>query len=302
MAKILITDKISADAISALLAENEVEEFLDWEPSDLLGKITGFDVLVIRSRTKVTRELMEASKGSLKIIGRAGVGLDNVDRDAAKGLGIKVINTPTANLLSVAELTLGLALSSFRGIPKADATTKAGSWEKKALRGREISGKTWGIVGFGHIGRLVNGLLGGFNCEVLAYDPFVKKEDAVALGVELCELPELLKRSDIVSIHVPLLDATRGLIGKDELAIMKDSAIIINISRGGIIDEDALYSALKDKKIGGACLDVFVTEPPGDSPLLTLDNIIFTPHIGAQTIDAQERVGAELVESILAEL
>ncbi len=300
MARILVTDKVSSDAIDVLSKVHDVEEFLEWEPKDLLDKIPGFDVLVIRSRTKATKEIIDAGT-DLKIIARAGAGLDNVDKKYAESKGIQVINTPTANLLSVAEMTLGLALALFRNIAKADAGIKNGLWDKKALRGVEVSGKKWGIIGFGHIGQLLAGLLEGFNCEILAYDPYISKEVAGQFNAKLVSLDELMKESDIISIHVPLLDSTRGLVGAKELALMKESAIIINISRGGIIDEKALYDALKGEKIKGAALDVFEKEPP-EGPLLKLDNTVFTCHLGAQTSDAQKRVGEELVEKLLQAL
>jgi D-3-phosphoglycerate dehydrogenase len=184
-------------------------------------------------------------------------------------------------------------------VVEADSTTRAGRWEKKQLRGSEISGKKWGIIGFGHVGQLVAGLLSGFKCEIIAYDPYASKEIAVAAGATLVSLEQLLKESDIISIHVPLLDSTRGMISEDELSQMKPSAILINIARGGIVDEKALHKALKDNTIKGAALDVFEDEPPKGSPLLKLENTLFTPHIGAQTTDAQRRVGEQLVERLL---
>jgi D-3-phosphoglycerate dehydrogenase len=301
MAKILVTDKLSSKSIAKLKGVHEVEEFLEWGPEDLLEKIKGFDALVIRSRTKATRELIE-SANNLKVIARAGAGLDNVDREAAKDNGIEVLNTPTANLLSVAELTLGLAIDLLRNVSRADKGIKEGKWEKKSLKGSEISGKTWGIIGFGHVGQLVAGLLSGFKSEILAYDPYVPKDVAVSYGAKLVSLEDLMKDSDIISIHVPLLDSTRGLIGAKELSLMKENAIIINISRGGIIDEKALYEVLKQDKIKGAALDVFEKEPPEGSPLLELQNTLFTCHLGAQTRDAQERVGEEITDKLLKAL
>lgn len=298
MARVLITDKISPEAVSRLSKEHEVTEFFEWEPEDLKGEIKGFDALVVRSRTKVTKGLID-SADRLKVIARAGAGLDNVDKEHAESKGIKVLNTPTANSLSVAELTLGLALALLRNVPKADRTTREGHWEKKTLKGMEVSGKRWGIVGFGHIGRLVAGLLSGFKCEILTYDPYVTEKEAVANGAKLVSLKELLRDSDIVSVHVPLLDSTKGLIGGEELSLMKETAIIINISRGGIIDEKALHDVLSKKKILGAALDVYEKEPPEGSPLLELENTVFTCHLGAQTIDAQKRVGEQTVDLLL---
>jgi len=301
MARILVVEKISSGAVSLLKKKHTVEEYLEWSPPDLLKKIKGFDVIIVRSKAQVTKELIDAGD-KLKIIARAGAGLDNIDAKYVESKGIKVINTPGANLLSVAELTLGLALALLRHISEADKTTKQGLWEKKRFTGMEVSGKKWGIVGFGKISYLVAGLLSGFKCQILAYDPYVSKEVAASAGAKLVSLDELLKESDIISIHVPLLDSTRGLIGAKQLAMMKKSAIIINISRGGIIDEKALYDAVKEKRIQGAALDVFEKEPPDGSPLLQLENTLYTCHLGAQTLEAQERVGTELVEKLLKEL
>lgn len=301
MANILLTEKVSPDAVAILSRKHKVEEFLDWGPEDLQKKIKGFDALVVRSKTRVDKRLMDAGD-RLKVVARAGAGLDNVDKAYAESKGIKVINTPNANSLSVAELTLGLALCVLRNISRADMTTKEGLWEKKSLKGAEVSGKTWGILGFGHIGQLVAGLLKGFNCNILAYDPYLAKEKFAPAGATQATLADILKQADIISIHVPLLDSTRGLIGAKELATMKPSAILINISRGGIVDEAALCEALKTKKIRGAALDVFVTEPPEGSPLLELDNLVVTCHLGAETADAQRRVGEQLVEKLLEAL
>ncbi len=301
MSKILITDKITPDAISVLREKHEVEEFLDWKLEELLEKIKDFDALVVRSRTKVTKELIDAGK-KLRIIARAGAGIDNIDKDYAESKGIQVLNTPTANLLSVAELTLGLAIALLRHIPRADRGMRQGLWEKKKLRGSEISGKKWGIIGLGNVGRLVVGLLKGFNCDILTYDPYVSKETAVGLGARSVSLDELLRECDIISIHVPLLDSTRGLIGARELSMMKDSAVLINTSRGGIVDESALYEALRKNKIRGAALDVFENEPPGDSLLLTLENTVYTCHLGANTSDALDRVSKEVAEKLLKAL
>lgn len=301
MAKILITEKIDPESVAALKKAHTVEEFLTWEPKDLPAKIKGFDAIVIRSKTQVTKELIDAGD-KLKAIARAGAGTDNIDKKHAESRHITVINTPAANLPSVAELTVGLALSLLRYIPDADKTTKQGLWEKKRYEGLEISGKRWGIIGFGKIGHLVAGLLSGFRCDVVSYDPYINKEAAAAAGVKSVSLEELLRTSDIISIHVPLLDTTRGMIGKKELGMMKKSAIIINISRGGIIQEAALCDALREKRILGAALDVFEVEPPTGSPLLKLDNIVLTSHLGASTQEAQSRVGSELAEKLLKAL
>lgn len=301
MASILVVEKIDPEAVAALKKSHTVVEFLEWQPADLLKKVADFDVIVVRSKAQVGKALIDAGK-KLKVIARAGAGLDNVDAKYAESKGIKVINTPTANLLSVAELTLGLALALLRHISEADKTTKAGLWEKKRFEGCEVSGKTWGIIGFGKIGHLVAGLLSGFKCRVIAYDPYMNKEAVASVGVTPVSFEELLKSSDIISIHVPLVDATRGMVGAKELGMMKKSAIIINTSRGGIVQEKALHDVLAQKKILGAALDVFEKEPPGDSPLFKLDNLLVTCHLGASTNEAQKRVGTELTEKLLKAL
>jgi len=301
MAKILVVEKIDPEAIALLRKSHTVDEFATWEQKDLVAKVKGYDVLVVRSKAQADKQLIDAAPG-LKVIARAGAGLDNVDRKYAESKGIKVINTPAANLLSVAELTIGLALSLLRHIPEADRTTKQGLWERKRLEGYEISGKTWGIIGFGKIGHLVAGLLSGFKCKVITYDPYLNKEAAASVGVTPVSLEDLLKTADIISIHVPLMDSTRGMIGARELGLMKKTAIIINTSRGGIIQEKALFDALSQKKILGAALDVFEKEPPAGSPLLELDNLAVTCHLGASTAEAIQRVGGELVEKLLKAL
>jgi D-3-phosphoglycerate dehydrogenase / 2-oxoglutarate reductase len=300
--KVLITDKVHPICIELLKKEAEVEEFIDWkDQKEIETKLADCDALIVRSRTKVRADIIEKAK-KLKVIGRAGVGTDNIDKEAAKARGIPVVNTPGASALSVAELTLGHALALLRKIPQADKSVKKGKWEKKLFRGTEVSKKTWGVIGLGNIGIQVMQLLHGFDCRKVAYDPFANTEKAHDLGVELMNLEELLKNADIISIHVPLVPATKHMINKKALDSMKENAIIINISRGGIIDESALHDALKEGKIAGAALDVFEVEPPKDSPLMNLDNIIFTPHLGAQTNEGQDRIGVELAEKVLGVL
>jgi D-3-phosphoglycerate dehydrogenase len=301
MARILVTDKLSPKGLEILRGGAEADEFLEWTPNDLIKKIRDYDALVVRSRTKVTGELIAAGH-NLKVIGRAGTGLDNVDAKAAEARGVKVLNTPGANSLSVAELTIGLALALLRHIPTADKGVRGGLWDKKQLKGNEISKRTWGVIGLGHIGRLLAGMLSGFECKILAYDPYVKQGDADKVGATMVSMGELLKCSDIVSVHVPKLESTMNLISKKELKLMKADAILISISRGGIVDEDALYNALREKRIRGAAMDVFEKEPPVGSPLLGLDNVVFTCHLGAQTEEAQERAGVEIAKKVLEAL
>lgn len=259
------------------------------------------DVLVVRSATKVTSDIIEAGK-NLKIIARAGIGLDNIDVQKAKEKGIKILNTPGASAPSVAELAIGLMLACARHIAKATISLKEGKWEKKILKGKELLGKTLGLIGFGNIGQEVARRALGFGMRVIAYDPARPKTD---LPVEYVDLDTLLKESDFISLHVPLIESTKHMINKDTISKMKDGVIIVNTSRGGTIDEEALYEALVSGKVYAAGLDVFEVEPPSDElrrKLLSLDNVVATPHIGASTAEAQKRVGKELVEKIFREL
>ncbi|MBN2518034.1 MAG: hydroxyacid dehydrogenase [Candidatus Altiarchaeota archaeon] len=301
MAKILVTDKLDQEAIKLLKAKAQVDEFLDQDQDAIIAKIPAYDALVVRSKTKVTDGIITAGK-NLKVVGRAGTGLDNVDVEAAKTRGIKVLNTPGASSISVAELTIALALALLRKIPQADSSVKGGGWEKKLYKGNEISGKEWGILGFGNIGRTLARMLSGFDCEILAYDPMMDEATAKKLNVRPVALETLFKESDIISIHVPLLPETRYIVGDKQLSLMKSSSTLIHIARGGIVDEGALYKALKENRIRGAALDVFEKEPPEGSPLLKLENVVFTPHLGAQTEEGQGRVGIEIAQKVLSEL
>ena len=260
----------------------------------LLKIMPEVEILVVRSATKVTAEIIEAGK-KLKLIARAGVGLDNVDAEAAEARGIMVKNTPGANAISVAELTFGLLLGLVRQIPRGVYGIKDGKWEKKDLKGNEIFGKTMGIIGFGAIGRTVAKIALAFGMKVVAYDPYVNSTDLEVTLVDSIE--KLLPKADVVSLHIPLTPETKHIIGEKEISLMKDGVIIINASRGGTIDEQALYNGLISEKISGAALDVFEVEPPSDElrrKLIGLGNVICTPHIGASTSEGQKRVGLEM--------
>jgi len=259
------------------------------------------EILVVRSATKVTADIIEAGT-KLKIIGRAGTGLDNIDVKVAEAKGIKVINTPGANSISVAELTIGLMIACSRHIARGTIDLKNGKWTKKELEGHELYKRTVGIIGFGNIGREVAKRLLAFDMNVLAYDPIVKETD---MNVKLVDLDILISNSDYITIHVPLTPETKNLINKDTISKMKDGVIIINAARGGIVDESALYEALLSGKIYAAGLDVFEVEPPTDElrqKLLSLPNVVATPHVGASTFEAQERVGMLLVERLIKEI
>ncbi|AKI98163.1 hydroxyacid dehydrogenase [Kosmotoga pacifica] len=300
MFRLHANDPLSSDAMELLQNSGLFKitaEHLDKD--QLIKKIDDIEFLVVRSATKVTADVLNAGK-NLKVVGRAGTGLDNIDVKTARELGIKVYNTPGANAISVAELTLGLLLSLVRHIPRGTQGLKDGKWEKKALKGHEIFGKKIGIIGFGAIGQEVAKRAKAFGMEVIIYDPFVKETE---LPVKLVnDLGELLEVADVVTLHLPLTESTKHIIGENEFAKMKDGVIIINAARGGIVDEQALYDALVSGKVLGAALDVFEVEPPMDElrrKLLGLDNVIATPHIGASTYEGQKRVGIEMAKKLI---
>lgn len=296
--KVLVTDPVDEAFIKKVGKEAEIEVALKLTREELLEKVKEADALVVRSRTKVTREVIDSAR-RLKVIVRAGVGVDNIDVKAAVEKGVQVVNTPRAPTTSVAELAMGFMLALARGIVRLDKATKAGTWRKGEM-GVELSGKVLGLVGLGSIGSEVARLAKGFGMKVQAYDPYAPREHANQLGVKLVELEELLRTSDFISIHVPLTPETRGLIGKEKLDLVKPGAFLINTARGGIVDEAALYEALKTGKLAGAALDVFEKEPPPpDHPLFTLDNFVATPHIGGSTDGAQLRIALTMAEDLL---
>jgi len=295
--RILVTDKIHEAAIEEAKKFAEVDLAYGISSEELKNKISRYDALIVRSRTKVTREIIENAK-NLKIIGRAGVGLDNIDLKAAKEKGIKVVNSPEASTISVAELTIGSLIALLRKIPEAHFSVKSGKWEREKFMGNELYGKTLGIVGFGRIGREVALRATAFGMKVLVYDPNITEEDAKEYNCHYTPFEELLASADIITLHVPLTDKTRGLINASRIKLMKDNAILLNFSRGEVVDEEALYKALKDGKLKGAALDVFSKEPPKSSKLLELDNVVLTPHIGASTEEAQLEAGLVVVEKI----
>lgn len=303
MKKILIADPLSKEGLEILRSGSGVEVVVkdNISAGDLIGEIKEYAAIVVRSRTKMTREVIEAAD-NLEVIARGGVGLDNIDLDAAKKAGVKVVNTPEASSASVAEHALGLCFALARNLTRAHTTTAAGKWEKKALKGVELGGKTLGIIGIGRIGRELAKRAIGIGMTVIASDPLVKPEDVEPLGIELVGIARVLGESDFVSLHIPLNLETKGLIGTSEFEMMKPTAYLVNCARGGVVDEDALYKALKEKTITGAALDVFENEPPEGSPLLDLDNIVLTPHIAASTVDGQTRVGLEVARKVLEAL
>jgi D-3-phosphoglycerate dehydrogenase len=295
--RVLIADPIHEDGIKLLQGFAEVDVKIGLKPVELTRCIDKYDVLVVRSATRVTREIINAGE-KLKIIARAGAGLDNIDVNAAEARNIKVLNTPEAPTIAVAELVLGLMLAWVRQLPRADASVKQGKWEKTKLVGSELRGKTLGIVGTGRIGRAVGHKAKAFLMNLLVYDIVQNAEFAERTGARYVDLNKLLRESDFITLHVPLTDETRHMIGKQELKLMKPTAVLINTSRGEVVDEAALVEALERGRIAGACLDVYEREPPKDSRLLKLPNVLLTPHIGASTFEAQREAALLIARRI----
>jgi len=299
--KILLTDGLEQNGQEILRAAAQVDNRAGISADDLLKVVADYDALIVRGRTKVTAAVFDAAT-RLKVVGRAGVGVDNIDLNAAKAHNVIVVNSPTATTIAVAELTLGLMLAVVREIPRADATMKAGQWIKKELEGRELWRKTLGVIGFGRIGTEVARRAKAFDMEIIAYDPLLPAEAIRLRGGEPVSLEDLLARADIITLHVPLDENTRNLLNAEAFAKMKDGVYIICAARGGVIDEDALLQALNSGKVAGAGLDVFATEPPGATALVTHPKVVCTPHIGAQTVEAQTRAAEDIATEVLAAL
>lgn len=297
--RVLVSDSLAKEGIEIFQqAEGiEVDVKVGLSPEELKKIIPDYQGLVIRSATKVTAEIIEAAK-NLKVVGRAGAGLDNVDIPAATKRKIVVMNTPGGNTISAAEHTISLIFSLARRIPQSTSSMKAGKWEKKKFMGMELYQKTLGIIGIGNVGAVVADRALGLKLKVIAYDPFVSEEKAREMGVELVSLDELFQRADIITIHTPLTDETRGLINAASFEKMKDGVVVINCARGGIIVEEDLCQAIKKGKVRGAALDVFEKEPPGECSLLELEEVICTPHLGASTEEAQINVAVAIAEQL----
>ena len=298
--KILVSDKLAEEGLAILKAVKEFQVDCKYElkPEELKKIIKGYDALIIRSGTNVTADIIESSD-KLRFIGRAGVGLDNVDLPAATRKGIVAMNTPAGNTTSTAEHTMSMILALSRSIPQACASLKTGKWDRNAFKGVELHGKTLGIVGFGRIGSTVGKYAKAFEMRAIVYDPYLSAEVAEQKGVEMVDLPTLLKSSDYITIHIPKSAETKDMISDKEFALMKKSVRLINCARGGIIDEKALVKALKENCIAGCALDVFEEEPlPANSPLLKFDNCVVTPHLGASTSEAQINVAIEIAETV----
>jgi D-3-phosphoglycerate dehydrogenase len=297
--KVLISDNISPKSIEILKKSGlEVDVKTGMKPEELKACISDYHGLIIRSATKVTSGIINAAK-NLKVIGRAGSGLDNVDKTAATKKGIVVMNTPGGNTITTAEHTISLMVSLARQIPQATMSMKRGKWEKKKFMGIELFNKTLGVIGIGNIGSQVAKRAQGLAMNVIAYDPFLSEDAAKAMGVEKVDLQELLRLSDFITIHTPITPETKNMINKETIKMMKKGVRIINCARGGIINEKDLYDALIDGKVAGAALDVFEEEPPKNNPLLALNNVICTPHLGASTKEAQENVAIAVAEQVV---
>lgn len=298
--KVLVLAPLHPDGIALLQKECDVEVAPGLSEEEICSKVAGVDAVIVRSKPEITKKIIDAGD-TLKVIGRAGVGLDNIDTQYAESKTITVVNTPGVSTESVAEHVFALLLSKARDIPKADRSMREGRWMKKELKGTELKGKTLGIIGFGRIGSRLGEIAVAFGMKVLAQDVIDITERAQKVGAEVVTVEEVLKKSDFVTLHVPLLPSTRNLISEKEIDKMKPGTILINTSRGGVVDEKALYKALAENRIQ-ACLDVFEEEPPIRSPLLTADNIVLTPHIAASTREAQQRAGTEVARKVLEAL
>ena len=298
--KVLVSDNLGQIGIEMFQKENniDIDVKTGLTPDQLKDIIPKYDALVIRSATKVTEELLEAAT-NLKVVGRAGIGLDNVDIPAATKRGVVVMNTPGGNVITTAEHAIAMILSLTRNIPAGTSSLKEGLWNKKKLQGREIYNKTLGLIGFGKIGSIVANRAQGLKMKVIVYDPFVTPELIEKAGLESVSIKELYSRSDYITVHVPKMKETTGLLNEDAFNQMNDGVMVVNCARGGIVDETALYNAMKSGKVAGAALDVFETEPPGKSPLFEFDRFICTPHLGASTREAQTNVAVAVAGQII---
>jgi D-3-phosphoglycerate dehydrogenase len=300
--RVLVSDKLSAEGVKVLEEADgfAVDVKTGLSPEEQRAIIGEYHGLIIRSATTVDAAMVDAAE-HLRVVVRAGIGVDNIDAEACTQKGIQVENTPFGNATSAAEHAIALMFSLARRVPQAHASTSAGKWEKSKFSGVELTGKTLGVIGAGNIGAIVCARARGLAMNVIAFDPVLTEERAVALGIAKVGLDELLAQSDFISLHVPLIDATRNIINADNIAKMKDGARVVNASRGGTVDEDAVVAALESGKLAGAAFDVYAAEPlSADSKLLGRDDVVLTPHLGASTKDAQVRVGVQAAEQVIA--
>jgi D-3-phosphoglycerate dehydrogenase len=296
--RVLVTEQLSEAGLEMLRRDFRVDVRPELAADGLVEAIGPYDALVVRSQTQVTADVVAAGE-NLKVIARAGIGLDNVDVDAATRRGVVVVNAPQSNIVSAAEHTIALLLSQARNVPQASADLKAGRWDRGAYRGVELQGKTLGVVGLGRVGALVAQRAAAFGMRIIAFDPYVPKERAKEMGIELMPtLEALLVQADFVTIHLPRTPDTEGLIGERELALVKEGVRLVNTARGGIVDEGALAKAIEEGRVAGAALDVFAEEPTTDSPLFGFDQVVVTPHLGASTSEAQDKAGASVAEMV----
>lgn len=296
--RVLATDGVSAEGIACIYGCAQVDVKPTPKPEELVAMIGDYEALIVRSQSQVTAQVIEAGK-KLMVIGRAGVGIDNIDVNAATQKGIVVVNAPTGNTISATEHTIALMLALARHIPQANASLKSGKWDRNKFMGTEVRNKTLGVIGLGNIGKEVARRAQSFEMKVIAYDPFISAEHASQLRVTMVSLEELFKTSDFITLHVPLNANTKGIIGEKEIALMKPSVRIINCARGGLIDEELLAKAVAEKKIAGAAVDVYTKEPTTQSPLFDKDAIIVTPHLGASTAEAQVTAAKDVAEQIV---
>ena len=298
MARILVTEELAPSGVAGLTKlGHEVDVRLDLDPAGLLDAVAGAQALIIRSATQVTAGVLEAGR-DLVVVGRAGIGLDNVDVGAATARGVMVVNAPQSNILTAAEHTMALLLAQARNVPQAHAALVAGKWERSRWEGVELHGKTLGVIGLGRIGALVAQRALGFGMRLVAYDPYVSPDRARQLGIELLALDDLVAQADFITLHVAKSKETIGLIGRELLARARPGLRVINVSRGGIVDEEALADAIRSGRVAGAALDVFAVEPTTSSPLFELDSVVVTPHLGASTREAQDKAGATIAEQV----
>jgi D-3-phosphoglycerate dehydrogenase len=299
--KVLVTDGLEENGLAVLRASAELTDQNGISADDLLKVVGEYDAVIVRGRTKITPAVFEAGK-KLKVVGRSGVGVDNIDLNAAKAHGVTVVNAPIATTVSVAELTLGLLLAVIREIPRADAGMKGGKWLKKELEGVELFQKTLGVIGYGRIGAAVGVRAAAFGMQILGYDPLLPAEEIAKRGGQPVTLAELLSRADFITLHLPLTADSKNLLNAAAFEQMKPGVRIVCAARGGIIDETALLAALESGKVAAAGLDVFTTEPQGQTPLVLHPRVVVTPHIGAQTVEAQARAAGDIAAEVLAAL
>jgi D-3-phosphoglycerate dehydrogenase / 2-oxoglutarate reductase len=299
--KILLTDGLEEKGQAIMRASAQVDDRKGISAEELLQVVNEYDAVIVRGRTKMTPAVFEAAP-NLKVVGRAGVGVDNINLEAARAHGVTVVNSPTATTIAVAELAMGMMLALVRDIPRADNAMKNGKWLKKELMGRELNGKTLGVIGFGRIGSAVAQRAAAFGMDIVAYDSKLNSDDIAIRGGEQVTLEELLSCADIITMHIPLTSDTRSILNAESFTKMKDGVYIVCAARGGVIDEEALLAALNSGKVAGVALDVFVNEPPGDIELVKHPKLIAIPHVGAQTVEAQERAAVDIGTEVLAAL